>query len=139
MSEENKAAVRRVYDALNAGDLTALADTLADDVVEHEELPGLEPNKEGVIQFFRGCIEAIQGFHISVDDIMAEGDKVTVRGFVKGTHTGEFMGIPASGNALNVGLADYFRVEGGKVKEHWGVMDGGAMLMQMGVVQMPGA
>ena len=138
MSEENKATVRRLYDSLNAGDLTALADTLADDVVEHEELPGLTPDKEGVIQFFKGCMEAIDGFRMNVEEIIAEGDRVSVRATASGKHTGEFMGIPASGAQLNVGLADYFRVEGGKVKEHWGVMDTGAMLMQMGVVKMPG-
>jgi steroid delta-isomerase-like uncharacterized protein len=139
MSEQNKALIRGLYDAVNSQNYDAMAAAMADDVVEHEELPGLEPNKDGVMQFFKGCHAAIQGFKINVEDVMAEGDKVTVRGVVTGTHTGEFMGIPASGNALSVGLADYFRIEGGQVKEHWGVMDGGAMLMQMGVVQMPGA
>ena len=134
MSEENKAVVLRVYDALSKGDLTALAATLADDVVEHEELPGLTPDKDGVIAFFKGCMAAFEGFRIDVEDVMAEGDKVTVRGFAKGKHVGEFMGVPASGNDLSVGLADYFRVEGGKVKEHWGVMDTGAMMMQMGAM-----
>jgi steroid delta-isomerase-like uncharacterized protein len=138
VSEANKASVRRLYDSLNAGDVTALADTLADDVVEHEELPGLTPDKAGVIQFFKGCMASIEGFRMNVEEIIAEGDRVSVRAKVTGKHTGEFMGIPATGAQLSVGLADYFRVEGGKVKEHWGVMDSGAMLMQMGVVKMPG-
>jgi steroid delta-isomerase-like uncharacterized protein len=134
VSEENKAIVRRVYDALNKGDLAALADTLADDVVEHEELPGLTPDKEGVITFFKGCMAAFEGFRMDVEDIIAEGDKVTVRALARGKHVGEFMGVPASGNDLSVGVADYFRIEGGKVKEHWGVMDSGAMMMQMGAM-----
>ena len=138
MSEANKASVRRLYDSLNAGDVTALADTLADDVVEHEELPGLTPDKAGVIQFFKGCMASIEGFRMNVEEIVAEGDRVSVRAKVTGKHTGEFMGIPATGAQLSVGLADYFRIEDGKVKEHWGVMDSGAMLMQMGVVKMPG-
>ena len=138
MSEANKASVRRLYDSLNAGDVTALADTLADDVVEHEELPGLTPDKAGVIQFFKGCMASIEGFRMNVEEIIAEGDRVSVRAKVTGKHTGEFMGIPATGAQLSVGLADYFRIEDGKVKEHWGVMDSGAMLMQMGVVKMPG-
>jgi len=138
VSEANKASVRRLYDSLNAGDVTALADTLADDVVEHEELPGLTPDKAGVIQFFKGCMASIEGFRMNVEEIIAEGDRVSVRAKVTGKHTGEFMGIPATGAQLSVGLADYFRIEDGKVKEHWGVMDSGAMLMQMGVVKMPG-
>ncbi len=139
MSEENKALIRRLYESLNAGDLTSLADTLADDVVEHEELPGLEQNKEGVVQFFRGCMAAFDGFRMNIEEVIAEGDRVSVRATTSGTHRGEFMGIPATGKQLNVPLADYFRIEGGKVKEHWGVMDSGAMMMQMGVVEMPGA
>jgi len=138
VSEANKASVRRLYDSLNAGDVTALADTLADDVVEHEELPGLTPDKAGVIQFFKGCMASIEGFRMNVEEIIAEGDRVSVRAKVTGKHTGEFMGIPATGAQLSVDLADYFRIEDGKVKEHWGVMDSGAMLMQMGVVKMPG-
>ena len=138
MSEENKAAIRRVFDAINTGDLTALADTLADDMIEHEELPGLTPDKAGVIQFFRGLMAGVEGFRMNIEEIMAEGDRVSVRATVSGKHTGELMGIPATGKDLNVPLADYFRIRGGKVVEHWGVMDSGTMLMQMGVVQPPG-
>ena len=138
MSEENKAAVRRLYDAINSGNIDALADAMTDDVVEHEDLPGLTPDKAGVIQFFKTTIGAMQGFRMSVNEIMAEGDRVSVLGTATGKHTGEYMGIPATGKDLTVPFSDYFRVEGGKVKEHWGVMDSGAMMMQMGVLEMPG-
>jgi steroid delta-isomerase-like uncharacterized protein len=138
VSEENKAVVRNLYGALNAGDLSKFADGLADDVVEHEELPGLTPDKAGVVQFFRGAMAGVEGFRMNIEEIMAEGDRVTVRATVSGKHTGELMGIPATGKDLNVPLADYFRVQGGKVAEHWGVMDSGTMLMQMGIVKMPG-
>jgi steroid delta-isomerase-like uncharacterized protein len=134
MSEANKATIRSLYDALNSGDLGAFASLIADDVVEHEELPGLTPDKNGVIQFFQGCLSAFEGFRIDPEDIFAEGDRVTARCFASGKHVGEFIGIPASGNSLHVGVADYFRVEDGKVKEHWGVMDTGAMLQQMGAI-----
>jgi len=138
VSQENKAAVRGLYDAINAGNLTALADALADDVVEHEEIPGLTPDKAGVIQFFKTTIGAMQGFRMSVNEIIAEGDRVSVLGSATGKHTGEYMGIPATGKDLTVPFSDYFRVENGKVAEHWGVMDSGAMLMQMGVMETPG-
>lgn len=138
MSEENKAVVRNLYGALNAGDLSKFADGLADDVVEHEELPGLTPDKAGVVQFFRGAMAGVEGFRMNIEEIMAEGDRVSVRATVSGKHTGELMGIPATGKDLNVPLADYFRVRGGKVAEHWGVMDSGTMLIQMGIVKLPG-
>jgi steroid delta-isomerase-like uncharacterized protein len=138
VSQENKAAVRGLYDAINAGNLTALADALADDVVEHEEIPGLTPDKAGVVQFFKTTIGAMQGFRIDVDELIAEGDRVWMRGVASGKHVAEYMGIPATNKDLRVPLSDHFRLEGGKVAEHWGVMDSGAMLMQMGVMEMPG-
>jgi steroid delta-isomerase-like uncharacterized protein len=137
MSEENKATVRRMYDAINAGDIGAMADTMTDDFVEHEQLP-MTPNKEGVIQFFTDMLAAIEGFRMEVDAIMAEGDRVSVLATAQGKHVGEFFGVPASGNDLSVPLADFFRVQGGKVTEHWGVMDSGSLLTQMGVLQPPG-
>lgn len=139
MSEENKAAVRKMYDAINAGNISALGDTMTDDFADHEEMPGMTPNKEGVIQFFNGIRAAFQGFRMDVDTILAEGDRVSVLATASGKHVGEFFGVPGTGKDVSVPLADFFRVEGGKVKEHWGVMDSGAMLMQMGVVPMPGA
>jgi steroid delta-isomerase-like uncharacterized protein len=138
VSEENKAVVRNLYGALNAGDLSKFADGLADDVVEHEELPGLTPDKAGVVQFFRGAMAGVEGFRMNIEEIMAEGDRVSVRATVSGKHTGELLGIPATNKDLNVPLADYFRIQGGKVAEHWGVMDSGTMLMQMGIVKLPG-
>ena len=138
MSEENKATVRRMFEAINARDFTALGNAMTDDMVEHEELPGLTPDKAGVLEFFRGIVAGVQGFRMNVEEIIAEGDRVSVRATVSGTHTGVLMGIPATGKELNVPMADYFRMQGGKVAEHWGVMDSGAMLMQMGIVQMPG-
>jgi predicted ester cyclase len=80
----------------------------------------------------------VSGMRMNVDEMIAEGDRVSVRGVMSGKHTGEFMGVPPTGNQLNVPLSDYFRIANGKIAEHWGVMDSGAMLMQLGVVQMPG-
>jgi steroid delta-isomerase-like uncharacterized protein len=139
VSEENKAVVRNLYEALNAGDFTKFADGLADDVVEHEEMPGMTPNKAGIVQFFQATAASISGMRMNVDEMIAEGDRVSVRGVMSGKHTGEFMGVPATGNQLSVPLADYFRIANGKVAEHWGVMDSGALMMQLGVVPPPGA
>ena len=138
MSEENKAIVRGLYEALSAGDLKALDAGLADNLVEHEEIPGLTPDKAGVIAFFTDCMAAFEGFRMNADQVIAEGDRVAVLGTASGKHTGEFMGVPASGNQITVPLADYFRISGGKVTDNWGVMDTGSMLAQMGVLELPG-
>lgn len=138
MSEENKELVRRAYDAMKAGDTAFLREVMADNFVEHEEMPGIEPTKEGVLQYFETMRSAFSNFAMVIDDLAAEGDKVFVRARMTGTHQGEFMGIPATGKQIDVPTADFLRIENGKAVEHWGVTDTGAMLMQLGVAEMPG-
>jgi len=132
MSEANKAVVRSAYAAINAGDLVALAAAIAEDVVEHDVVPGIPPTKAGVIQFFTGMRKSFSGLTLTVHDMIAEGDKVATIGTMSGTHVGEFMGMPATGKPVQVPIADYFRLEHGKVAEHWGVTDTGIMKEQLG-------
>jgi steroid delta-isomerase-like uncharacterized protein len=131
MSEENKTATRHLYQSVNAGDLAVVDEVIADGFVEHEAMPGLEPGKAGVRQMFEMFTSAFEGAKFEVDDMIAEGDKVFALVRLTGTHRTEFMGIPASGRAINVGVADSFRFAGGQAIEHWGVMDTGAMMQQL--------
>ena len=133
MSEENKALVRKLYEAVSSGDLEALGAAISDSVVEHEELPGFPPTKEGTLQFFTAVREAFPDFRMDVEDMLAEGDKVSVRATMSGTQKGEFMGIPATGKHVKVPLSDYLRVQNGQIVEHWGVMDNGAVMQQLEV------
>lgn len=133
MSEENKAIVRGIYEAMNSGDLSGLAETISDSFVDHEELPGYPPTKEGTLQFFRALRDAFPDFRVNVEDMVAEDDKVIIRATMRGTHSGDFMGIAATGKQVQVPMADFLRLENGKVLEHWGVMDNGAMMQQLGV------
>jgi steroid delta-isomerase-like uncharacterized protein len=133
MSEENKSIIRRTYDAISRQDLDALAAVLADDVIEHDEFPGLEQSKSGVLQFFRNLHAAFSGLTMTVEDLIAEGDKVFVRATLSGTHRGEFLGVPATRRSISVPLADFFRIRDGRVVEHWGVADSGVMMQQLGV------
>jgi steroid delta-isomerase-like uncharacterized protein len=139
MSEENKAVVQKVYDAINAGDMNVLAAIVADDFVEHEIQPGVPPTKDGVIQFFTGVTSAFEGFNMDIEAMHAEGDRVSILCTARGKHVGDFLGIPGTGKDVSVPVADFFRVRGNQVCEHWGVMDSGAMLMQMGILHPPGA
>ena len=132
MSEENKAVVRSGYAAINAGDLDALAAVLAEDLVEHDVVPGIPPTKAGVIQFFTGMRQSFSSLTLTLDDMIAEGDKVFARVTMTGTNVGEFMGMPATNNQVEVPVADCFRLENGKVAEHWGVTDTGIMREQLG-------
>jgi predicted ester cyclase len=68
---------------------------------------------------------------MTIEDIVAEGDKVFIRATMKGTHKGEFMGMPGSSKQMAVPLADIVRLEGGRVVEHWDVTDTGLMMRQL--------
>ena len=81
---------------------------------------------------------AFPDFKVTIDDMIAEGDKVVVRGTWSGTHKGEFMGIPATGKSVSFGVIDTVRIAGGKMVEHWGLMDNFRLMQQLGVIPAPG-
>jgi steroid delta-isomerase-like uncharacterized protein len=128
--------VRRAYDLINARDLDAFGELLADDFVEHEELPGGgPPTREGVKDFFRMEIAAFPDLAMTVEDVIDGGDKVVARVRFTGTHQGELMGMPPTGKAVDVQLIDIMRFgDDGLVHEHWGVFDAIAMMQQLGAV-----
>jgi steroid delta-isomerase-like uncharacterized protein len=132
---DHAATIRRAYDLINAGDLDAFGELLADDFVEHEESPGLEPTKEGVLEFFRMYRQGFPDLRMEPQDILVSGDKVVTRVQATGTHQGEFLGIPATGKGIDVQLIDIVRFNGdGLATEHWGVFDALTMMQQLGVV-----
>jgi steroid delta-isomerase-like uncharacterized protein len=133
MSEANKALARELYDKLSAGDLSVIDRQFADNLVDHEELPGLPNTRQGVRQFFEIFRGAFPDLRMSAEDIIAEGDKVVVRAQMQGTQRGEFMGIPATGKRIDLPVIDIMRVQDGKFIEHWGAMDSGMMMQQLGV------
>jgi steroid delta-isomerase-like uncharacterized protein len=128
---DNRAIARRFYDAINAGRLEIIDEVVAEDFVEHEEVPGLAGGREGLRQFFGMIRTAFPDFSMTMEDMVAEGDKVFVRATMKGTQKGEFMGIPPSGKQMAVPVADLVRLEGGRVVEHWGITDTGTMMRQL--------
>ena len=132
---DHSATMRRAYDLINDGDIDGFGELMAEDFVEHEELPGLAPSKEGVLTLFRGYREAFPDLRMTVEDIVASGDKAVARVTTTGTQTGEWMGMPASGRRAEVHLIDIMRFdEDGLVSEHWGVMDMLSMLQQLGAI-----
>lgn len=131
---DNEATMRRTYELLSAGDVDGFGQLLSDDFVEHEELPGLSPGKDGVLELFRAYGVAFPDLRMEVLDLLASGDKTVARVKATGTQEGEFMGLPPSGRAVEVQLIDIMRFEDGLVVEHWGVMDMLSMLQQLGAV-----
>jgi steroid delta-isomerase-like uncharacterized protein len=131
----DKEIVRSLYRAISDGDLEALGELIGDDVIEHEEFPGLAPTKEGVLSFFGMLRGAFPDLTMEPADIIGEGDKVCVRGTMAGTHTGDFMGIPSTGKAVSVAFYDIVRLRDGQIVEHWGLTDSETMMRQLGLLE----
>ena len=136
---DHSASIRRLYDQLNAGDIDGFGRQLADDFVEHEELPGIPPTKAGVVQYFGMMLAAFPDMRMDVEDVIASGDKAVARLRVTGTNKGGFMGMPATDKSVSVKLIDITRFgDDGLAREHWGVVDQLAMMQQLGVIPAPG-
>jgi steroid delta-isomerase-like uncharacterized protein len=128
-------SIRRLYDLINAGDIDGFGRQVADDFVERDEIPGLPPTKAGVVQYFQMLAAAFPDMQMDVQDVIASGDKAVARVRVSGTHQGEFMGIPATGNPVSINIIDITRFgDDGLAREHWGIADQLAMMQQLGVI-----
>lgn len=126
---------RAMFDLMSSGDLDGFGAVIADDFVEHEELPGFPTTKASVIQMFSVQRAAFPDLKMTAEDVLELDGKVVIRGRMSGTQTGEFMGIPASGRRVDFPLIDIIRFgEDGLAHEHWGVMDTLGMMQQLGVV-----
>jgi steroid delta-isomerase-like uncharacterized protein len=133
--------VRDLYAGAAAGsDLEAVMGRLvADDFVEHEELPpGMESTGRDVPrQLFEMMHAAFPDFHVDVHDVFADGDKVAARVEFVGTHEGEFMGAPPTGNTVRIQVIDIFEFRDDQVVAHWGLMDAVALMAQTGATAVP--
>jgi len=139
-TEQNKAIFRRMVEEIfNRGNMNLVDEFLAPDFIEREELPpGIPPGREGVKQMTIMFRSAFPDFKATIDDMIAEGDKVVVRMTWSGTHKGEFMGISPTGKSVSFGVIDIVRFSGDKFVEHWGMMDSTSMMQQLGAVPAPG-
>ena len=139
-TEKNKELMRgMIEEVFNKGNDGAVAEFMSTDFVEHEELPpGMTPGPEGTKQLVGALHAAFPDFNATIDDMIAEDDKVMMRMTWSGTHKGEFMGIPATGKRVSFGVFDIIRVANGKAVEHWGQMDSMGLMQQLGAIPAPG-
>jgi steroid delta-isomerase-like uncharacterized protein len=134
------ASMRRSFEMINSGEIDGFIDLLADDFVEHEEMPGMPTGREGTRQLFKTMAEAFPNMKWDPQDILVDGDKAVARVQFTGTNDGEFMGMPATGKSVSVQVIDIVRFgEDGLAREHWGVFDQMAMMTQLGLVPGPPA
>jgi steroid delta-isomerase-like uncharacterized protein len=136
---DRPAAIRRMYALLSQGDVDGFGELVAEDFVEHQESPGFERTRDGVLQLFRAYLAAFPDMRMEPEDVLQDGDNVVARVRATGTHRGDFMGMPPSGRAIDVQLIDIMRIgEDGRAHEHWGVFDALGMLRQLGAIPGPG-
>jgi len=134
----NKAIVRRFVDEVqSAGNIDAIDELCSPEFVNHSAPPGVPSNREGVKQVTAMFRQAFPDSYFTVEDMVAEGDKVATRKTFHGTHQGEFMGIPPTGQQVSIGLIDIVRIVDGKVVEHWSMGDNLGMMQQLGVIPTP--
>ena len=133
-TEANKETVRRYYeDALNRGKGDVLDEIALPDYEEHDPLPGQRTGLDGLKDRVTMLLSGLSP-QFTIEDIVAEDQKVVVRWTNSGTHVGEFFGIPPTGKSFQVAGIDIHRLQEGKLAEHWHVVDVFAMLQQLGVL-----
>ena len=140
MSEENKVLTRRSWLIVAEGNLDTLEDALAEvyaeDIVVHEPDEDVR-GVEGLKQFVSMIRSAIPDLHITLEDDIAEGDKVVSRWRAQGTHQGELMGIAPTSNQVTITGITIHRIEEGKIVEEWENWDALGPMQQIGAVPFP--
>jgi predicted ester cyclase len=138
-TEENKNIVRRIFEeGLNQNKPEVFDELISPSYVNYD-FPAPARGLEGfkmVIGVFRA---AFPDMHVTLEEELAEGDKVITRGYFTGTHEGDFQGIPSTGKQIKVKYIDIWRVENGKLVENWVQMDQLGLMQQLGVLPMPGS
>ena len=137
-AEENRAVIRRWYEqGVNQGRLEDVYDLFHSDFVGHGpegDVIGLE---EGPVRAVMTLRSAFPDIRLSIEDEVAEGDKVVTRWSAVGTHLGEFMGQAPTGKTITINAIYIYRLEGGKIAELWLSPDTLGLMVQLGVVPPP--
>jgi steroid delta-isomerase-like uncharacterized protein len=133
---ENVAAIESAVAHMNAGNVDGYLELYADDLTVHGYPPGVE-GKAGVSEFYRSFRNAFSDFELTIEDVLTDGDKVAGRYTIRGTHSGELMGVPGSGNKVEVEGQSFFRFENGRVAERWQSLDGVPLMQQIGAMPAP--
>lgn len=132
-SERNKALIRRLFDeVLNAGNYGLLDQLIGASYVEHNPAASQAPGAAGVRDKIRGLRAAFPDVRFVLEELIGEEAIVAARYRWQGTHKGIFLGIAPTGRRLSVRGMDFYRLEGGRVIEHWDMVDEFGMLSQLG-------
>ena len=140
-TEQNKALVRRFYAEIDAGNIDAMDELVAEDYVDHNPapFPNLASGREGLKQAFRIFWTATPGRH-EIEDQVAEGDKVVTRLTAYGRHEGDLPGpLPATGLEIRETGVAIHRIASGRIVEHWSDRNDLGLMQQLGMIPPAGA
>lgn len=135
-AEENKAIARRNFERLDQRDVDGVLEDFAPGIRIHGFAPqalGPEEYRHGIGAF----LDAFPDSRFTVEDVVAEGEHVAVRHTFRGTHRGEFEGVPATGRRVAVSGIELLRFEGGKIAEAWLNADFLGLMQQLGAIPEP--
>ena len=133
--EQHKAKLQSAVESFNnKGNRTGWFDLYANNAVLHDIPPELPRGIEGVKMFYNGLWAAFPDCHLVIEDVVGEGNKLMYRLTLRGTHQGDFMGIPATGKRVEITGITELIFEGGKCIERWSNIDKLGMMQQLGAI-----
>ena len=137
--EQNKTIARQFFeDAYNTGNVDLLEQLLAPTYVDEKAPPGTPVGPQGIAQVITMFRRAFPDLRFTIEDQIAEGDRVATRYTFRGTQQGELMGIPPTGKQVSIGGVSIYRITDGKMQQAWIEYDMLGMLQQLGVVPPAG-
>jgi predicted ester cyclase len=128
-------ATRVQLDYYGQGRFDLAEESVTQDFVDHEAPPGTPPGPEGANAVLRWLRGAFNDLSYEVLDAFGDGDRVAMRVATRGTHTGEFMGRPATGRQFDIESIHIYRIENGQVAEHWAKRDDVGLANQIGLFE----
>jgi steroid delta-isomerase-like uncharacterized protein len=137
MTDQNKAIVRRFIDEIFVHQRAESVDGLLTDDFTPHTWGDMKGGKRELIDAIRRVSAGLSDVRMTIDDMVAEGDRVAVRLTSHAVQTGEFMGMPPSGKSYDIGEIHIFRIRDGKVAEHWHQLDMLGMMRQLGAMPTP--
>lgn len=131
---EPKAILSALGDSVFAKkDFSQLEQLIREDYIQHNPLVG--QGRKGFRDFFEAWFKAVPDFKYELKKIVSEGDLVWAYGTYSGTQTGNWLGVPATGKPYSFDAVDIFRIQDGKLAEHWDVLDAYGLFKQLGVIK----
>lgn len=139
IEEKNKAIVARFSkEFIERGDMDVFEETFAADFVNHTAQEGQADDRASVAHFFNAVMRpAFPDLTVTIHDQVAEGDEVVTRKSYSGTHQGTFLGVPATGNAIEFAVIDILKLRNGQCVEHWARPDMVDLLDQLKSPSIP--